>query len=131
MLDRPPFGKACLAISPALSRSRTGWEKTFQAVAGAGASVAWIIQVPYAAASRCALQCTARRIWKPSKQMLHGRRLQRNNGWPDNDITIGARACFVRALELTTDQTPFRLRGVSVKATKQASIKHGVACNDL
>jgi hypothetical protein len=97
VLDRPPFGKACPAISSALSRSRTGWEKTFQAVAGAGASVAWIIQVPYAAASRCALQCTARRIWKPSKQVLDGRRLQRNNGGPDNDITIGARAHCVRA----------------------------------
>jgi hypothetical protein len=48
-------------------------------------------------------------------------RLQRNNGELNNDITILARARFVK---LTTDQTPFRLRGLSVQATKQASIKY-------
>lgn len=52
-----------------------GMGEDFSGVAGAGASVAWIIQVPYAAASRCALRCTARRIWKPSKQLVASRRL--------------------------------------------------------
>jgi hypothetical protein len=45
--------------------------------------------------------------------------------------TMTSRSGHVRTVsELTTDQTPFWLRGVSVKATKQASIQHGEACND-